>query len=458
MNVYSTKNKDNKLKNIYLTNRNSLILNKTDIINEQNYNKKIKVFLETYKLNKTLKEKRYEIDKSNNFLFEIHNFQYIDKLKEACKSIFSNDFYKKLFSNEINQVIFCINKLHKIIEKNNNKNDVIMKIIENFDILLKILGFILYSNQSSSLIKYFFEFIECYINYCQKEIKKLNDIESNILLNIFCDKLINPNNVLSNHANNLILKLSDIIGVDKIFLMLTNIIKYKNNKLKNKIITIILNIFDKINLADNILLKNVRNILILYFESELNIKNKIILLLKKTYEKIGEKDFYEFIQFLSNKQKEEILLKIYEKEIKNNDIKEKIFNKNGNTFKRYANSEEKRIKNISKLKKNGNNTPEKILNNRNYMKINKAIYKNGKTFNNYYSNTSNIKHHTKNNTSILRNKIHKNIIPNKSNQVTLTNSSFHRNIKRNINSNKIKTDKLKPKKNNNNIKKFKWNF
>ena len=196
----------------------------------------------------------------------------------------------------------------------------------------------------------------------------------------------------------------------------------------------------------------------MYFESELNIKNKIILLLKKTYEKIGEKDFYEFIQFLSNKQKEEILLKIYEKEIKNNDIKEKIFNKNGNTFKRYANSEEKRIKNISKLKKNGNNTPEKILNNRNYMKINKAIYKNGKTFNNYYSNTSNIKHHTKNNTSILRNKIHKNIIPNKSNQVTLTNSSFHRNIKRNINSNKIKANKLKPKKNNNNIKKFKWNF
>ena len=78
MNLYSTKNKDNKLKNIYLTNKNSIIFNKTDIINEQNYNKKIKVFLESYKLNKTLKEKRYEIDKSNNFLFEIHNFQYID--------------------------------------------------------------------------------------------------------------------------------------------------------------------------------------------------------------------------------------------------------------------------------------------------------------------------------------------------------------------------------------------
>ena len=405
-------------------------------LSTESNNKKIQIFLGDYKANKESKEKRLETDKRNNFLFEIHNFLYLSKIKEFSKEIFTPEFYEKLFSYDLNDMIFCINKINKFVEKNNKLNSNLEKIIENIDIILKIIGYVFYSNQSSSLTKIFFEFIKSYINVYEKNKINFTEIESNILLNIFCDKLINSNNSLANYAQELIIKISHLIGINKTFAMMTNLIKYKNSKLKDKIIELILKLYNEENIDNNILSKSIKNILNIYFESDLNIKNKIILLLRKIYKKFGEIYFDDYLKSFPPQQKEEILKNILNEEI-NNKLKEKPLIKNIYIGKKYPNSAQKR-----KINKNYNgNTLQNSIN------INKNIYsirknKNNsllnKTINNNYITQNNsrdkIKHHAKNNiynTTNLKNKHNKNIFINEKKENQLNNSAFNRKVKKN---------------------------
>ena len=435
-----------------LINNNSFEYSK-NIITDGNYNEKLKIFLDNYKINKMAKEKRYDLDKKNNFLLEIQNFNFLAKLKEISKTIFSPEFYKKFFSYDSTQVIYCINKLKLIIDKNNNKNDIILKIIENIDIILKTIGFIFISNQSSSLIKCFFEFIESLIKYYIKEKHIFNDIEIKILLNILCDKLINSNNLLAANANDLIFQLYNLIGDNKTYMMLVYLIKYKNNKLKNKIIDIILKIYEKRNIDNNIISKSLKNIISLYFESDITIKNKVIIILKKIYTVLDKSDFIESFKSLPSQQKEEIIIKILgEENIK--DFKEKVNINEVKRHKRHINSEQKKIVNKSKK---GNN----LLNKNIFMKVtyrkhnntNILNYKEDIIINNDYNSIDKNKYHVKNYNSNIKNKINKNYsnTSKKKKGVFLNNSVCHRKMNKNNNLNK--NDEIKNEINNDKIKK-----
>ena len=449
LNINNIKKKNYESNNVSfnLTTNNSFVNNNNGIIiNSINNNiKNKKIFLHNYKLNKLLKIKRYENDKKNNFLFEIHNFDYLPKLKEISKTIFVNEFYKNICSYEPNQVIYCINQMKDIIEKKNNKNDNIVKLIENFDIVLKILGYIFFINQSSSLLKNFYEFIECYINYYEKENINFNDIESNILLNIFCDKLIFSNSQLASKSDELIFKLSDYIGFNNAFMILSNLIKYKNSKLKNIIIDVIIKIYEESNIEYNIITKSLKNIVNLYLENDLNFKNKLIELLQKIYSNLGEKDFNEYIKHFSFQQKEELLSNIIESEKKNN-LKDNIKNI------RSSNSEQKRIIYKSQIRKNPKLNIEKE--NYNELKTERRINKETNSTSRPKSNITNRSHSKNNNknyikcnTPLLINKSKKHKISNynqKNNQnISIKDRKINISINTSININIKKNKKIK---------------
>ena len=433
-----------KYQSMNTTNNNSFItqmpMNSTiSKISNNHHDKSVKIFLDIYKINKAAKEKRYEMDKKNNYLFEKKNFQYLKKIKEISKTIFSNEFYKKLFSSDLEQIIFCINQLKNEIDKNNNKNEEISKIIENIDIILKIIGYVFNSNQSSSLVKNFFEFSESLIEYYKKENICFNIVESNILINIFCDKLLFSNNKLSNIANDLILKLSNLIGNNKSILLLSHLIRHKNNKLKNKIIDIISTIYDIKDLDNSTITKLVKNLLNLYFESDLSIKHKLIILLKKIYSKLGEELFNESLKMLQSKQKEEINIKILKKNESN--IKEKTPNKDIRNKRRIANSEQKRkIKNKigeksdfkSDRKNNFINNNQVI--NKNLNNINLTIFQTNKILNISLNEVKN-KDHQKNYSFIIKDKINKDIISKIRKDKKICTSVRHKNIENNSNLN-----------------------
>ena len=397
---------------------NNSIAHQKNISTDRNNSKNFKIFLENYKINKIQKENRYELDKKNNFLFEIQNFNYLPKLKEITKNIFTPECNKILFSYDPTYVINCVNLLKEIIDK--NKDDNIMKIIENLDIILKLIGYTLFSNKSTSLIKSFFEFMESLINYYIKEKHIFTDIEINILLNIFCDKLITTNSQLSSNANDLIFQLSNYVGDNKTYIMLVHLIKYKSNKLKEKIIDIIIKNLDKHNIDNNTLAKSLKNLICLYFESDSNIKNKIIYLLKIIYPKINKSDFNESIKNLSSQQKDEITMKIKDEEnLKDSDIDKYI---------RYSNSEEKRKMNKSQIGKSFFNkiNRKKNLAYRNITAEN-SIDKQKHIVNNYSTNAGN-----------KNNSIENRIIVNTKKINTLNNSNYKKNIKKKYDINKIK--------------------
>jgi len=455
-----TNTKKIKYQSMNTTNNNSFItpIPMNSAIYKISNSKSIKVFLDIYKINKSSKEKRYEMDKKNNYLFEKNNFQYLKKIKEISKTIFSPEFYKKLFSSDLDQIIFCINQLKNDIEKNNNKNDEISKIIENIDIILKIIRYVFNSNQSSSLVKNFFEFSESLIEYYTKENICFNIVESTILINIFCDKLIFSNNKLSNLAKDLILKISSLIGNNKSILLLSHLIRHKNNKLKSKIFDIISNIYENSEIDNNTISKILKNILNLYFESDLAIKNKIIILLKKIYSKFGEECFNESIKMLSSKQKEEINIKIMNKNESN--IKEKTPNKDIRNKKRIANSEQKRKRhNKNKIGEKSDGKSDKKNNyinnnqviNKNLNNINLTIFQTNKILNISLNDIKN-KGHQKNYSFIIKDKINKDIISKIRKDKNICNSVHHKKKENNSNLNESIKINANHRKNNSVIK------
>ena len=272
-------------------------------------------------------------------------------------------------------------------------------------------------------------------------------------MNIFCDKLIYSNNQLSNKSNELILKLTNLIGSNCSFMILSNLIKYKNNKLKNIIIDIIIKIYEESNIGHNILTKSLKNLVILYLENDLNFRNKLAELLKKIYSNLGEKDFNEYIKNFSFQQKEELLSNILDKK-NNNDLKDNI--KINNNGKRYSNSEQKRIKYKIQTRDNSKCCIEKEIynnfkNNRHHETYSIHHKTNNNINNNNYLEDSN-KYHKKNNTSIFKNKIKKEQTLNYTKKRNHNNSINLRKINKNFNINIIKKNK-KPNILNNSINK-----
>ena len=438
----------NQMNRSVILNKNSLKLDKDKDI--QVFKNK-PVFLPNYKFKSGEKEKRLEIDLRNNFLFEIQNFDYLKKIKESTKKVFSPEFHKQIFSMDIPEVISSINKLKYILEKKGNNDDEenLFNLINNVDIVLKILGYALSANQSSSLIKNFFEFSETLINYYEKESIMFNDIESNILLNIFCDKLLNNNVQLTNYSNNLITKLTEMIGENKIFMMLIHLIQYKIVKLRYKIIDIIIKIHSNSNIDNSTLSKTLINIINLWFESDHNIKNKIKAMIKKIYISLGKSEFKSIIKYLTDKQKDEVFLKILDEdenniyEILNNEEDKINFKRSRSVCRRPVKTEQNNLikPNNTRMSVKKDKNKSTILeiyselkgNDKTNRRKNNDLISDKKKLN--YNNTTNTK-----NIIAMKAKNKNNLDKNDKNSLNIKKNNVNKDIKGNRNNNILKTE------------------
>ena len=317
---------------------------------------KNKVFLPNYKIKKGVKEKRYEKDKKNNYFLELQNFDCLPKIKETFKNIFTTDFITKFFSNDLRLINQAISQLKNYINEslNSNNEDNLNKLIDNLDMILKVIASKIYNNQTASLIKTYFIFSDTLINIYKIKKYIFNDTEINILLNTFVDKLSNSNAILKETACNLIWFLNDQIDSSKTFITLIHLLEYKNAKLKTEIIDIIIKLFEKSDFDIYIYTKVLKNIIREYFEADFNSKKKILFLLQNIYNIIGN-EFWKYTIFLSSKDRDELEnnIDIQENDINNNNSSKEyeIDDFSGSGF-----GEEDLIDNNNLKKKKINNT------------------------------------------------------------------------------------------------------
>ena len=283
-------------------------VNPKKFINNNISRKKNQIFLPNYKIKKGFKEKRYEKDKKNNFYFEVQNFDYLPKVSELLKTIFTPEFISKIFSNDLKLINSSLSQLKVLIDEsiNSNNDENYNKLIDNLDLILKVIGIKVSSNQTASLIKSFFIFADTLINSYKIKNYTFNDTEINILLNIFADKLTNNNLILKETACNLIYFLNDQIESSKTFVMLIHLFEYKNAKLKTEIIDIILKLYDSSNFDITIISKVLKILVRAYFEADFNSKKKVLSLLQDIYSSIGD-DFWKYTKNLSSTDRDELV-------------------------------------------------------------------------------------------------------------------------------------------------------
>ena len=272
-----------------------------------NDNGKNKLFLSSFKIKKGVKEKRYEKDKKNNLYSELQNFDYLPKIKDYFKNIFTNDFITKIFSNDLQRINSAISQLKIFLDEslNTNNQENFNKLIDNLDLILKVIASKIFNNQTASLIKSFFIFADTLINIYKIRKFLFNDTEINILINTFVDKLTNTNVILKETACNLIWFLNDQIDSSKTFITLVLLLEYKNAKLKSEIIDIIIKLSENSNFDINVYTKVLKNLIREYFEADFNSKKKVLFLLQNIYNIIGN-DFWKYTIFLSSKDRDEL--------------------------------------------------------------------------------------------------------------------------------------------------------
>ena len=275
--------------------------------NNENNNGKNKLFLPNYKIKKGVKEKRYEKDKKNNFFSELQNFDYLPKIKESFKNIFNNDFITKLFSNDLRGINSAISQLKYFLDEslNTNNEENFCKLIDNLDLILKVIASKIYNNQTASLIKTFFIFADTLINIYKIKRYVFNDTEINILINAFVDKLTNTNLILKETACNLIWFLNDQIEHSKTFITLVHLLEYKNAKIKSEIIDLIIKLFENSNFDLYVITKVLKILIREYFDSDFSSKKKVLFLLQNIYNIIGN-EFWKYTIFLSSKDRDEL--------------------------------------------------------------------------------------------------------------------------------------------------------
>ena len=268
---------------------------------------KNKLFLPNYKIKKGLKEKRYEKDKKNNLYSELQNFDYLPKIQEYFKNIFTNDFIIKFFSNDLRWINSSISQLKIYLDEslNLNSEENFNKLIDNLDLILKVIASKIFNNQTASLIKTYFIFADTLINIYKIRKYTFNDTEINILLNTFVDKLTNSNLILKETAGNLIWFLNDQIEPAKTFITLIHLYQYKNAKLKTEMIDIIIKLYENSDFDIYIVTKVLKILIREYLEADFNSKKKFLYLLQNIYNMIGN-EFWKYTIFLSSKDRDEL--------------------------------------------------------------------------------------------------------------------------------------------------------
>ena len=344
-----------------------------------------KIFLSNYKIHKGAKEKRMEIDKKNKFCLENLIFDYIPKLKEQFKYIFNQEQISKMFSDDIKIINSSIDRIKKALIDNNTQN----KVIENLDLILKFCGWKLMLNQTPSLIKTFYELSEEIFKIYESKNYIFEKTESNILLNIFCERLTSPNNIFKDNASYYISIIANNIGMKKTFIQLLYICITKNVKLKIEIIEEINTIYSSGEIDDNYLSKAAKGIIKIYIEGDKIVRNKIIPLIKEVFKVIGD-DIWRFTGELSEKERDNLyeeLCNEYEEELENesNEFNDDMeFVNNENDLSNFKND-------VSSISNNNNNSS--YLSNRSKLICEKidTIIKDKKEFSSPNKNDNNSK-------------------------------------------------------------------
>ena len=235
------------------------------------------IFLSHYKSRPNVKERRCENDKKSKFNIESNNFEYFNKIKETLKLVFTSEQISNMYNTDIKKNILSLTLLNQALIYPKTQ----VYIMDNLDLILKYFAWKLCTNQNSALAKVVFEF--CDNLYNKVNDLKLNDIEINVLFNLFCDKLVSSVTTLKDKSRNL---LSGYIGLttqQKAFQMLLSIAYYKPNKTKCDIIEYVFTIYSTGEINDYCLKKNCNAIMKLYVRSDNIVRNNLINLIKELY-------------------------------------------------------------------------------------------------------------------------------------------------------------------------------
>ena len=282
---------------------NSTILRKKEIKSFQKnqtqlskINNNTAVFLMNVKVipNKT---KRFDKDKKTKFNLETANKDYFIKLKEQCKSLFTEIFSKKIFSDDFRKQVEAFKDMKGQIDK----KMYLPIFFDNLDLILKIIGIKILNNFNPTLMKNLFEFLDSLFTVLSENKYKLNETESNIIISILIDKLSLNNNTLREHCLSLLNKYIEFLETNKIMVTVINIALSKNNKIKTDILDLAIDLVskDKLNISTKVYAKLFCKFLPFY---ENVIRSKTLSLFQEIYSNIGE-ELWNMIE-ISDKDRE----------------------------------------------------------------------------------------------------------------------------------------------------------
>ena len=153
---------------------------------------------------------------------------------------------------------------------------------DNLDLILKIIGIIIFNNLTPILVKNFFEFLDSLYQVISENKYEINEIESNIIISLLIDKLSLNNKFLRDNLLSLLNKYIEYMDANKIMVTVINITLNKNNKIKSDILDLIIDLVnqDKLNISTKVYTKLLCEFLPIY---ENGIRNKTLPLFKNIY-------------------------------------------------------------------------------------------------------------------------------------------------------------------------------
>ena len=256
---------------------------------------------------KSSKEKRFEIDKKFKFNLETLGPDYENKLRDQLKGLFTEDFLKKIFSDEFKSVIEGMNSLKGVIDRKENIN----LCLDFLDLIFKMIGYKFMSNQNPSMLKSLFEFLDSLVQLLTSNSFVLNDTESNIIIPLLVEKLSLTNSLLKEHVVFLLNNYINIVGTNKATLIMLNTALTKNQKIKSEILDLTTDLY--LNDGIDIATRQYARVFAKYLAiNDNNVKAKSIALFKEIYAKIGD-DLWSYID-LNEKEREFLEEYLYEYE------------------------------------------------------------------------------------------------------------------------------------------------
>ena len=274
----------------------SCILTKKDLVKKKSGLVMNNVFINNVKVVPS-KMKRIEKDRISKISLDTFSKEYERKLKETCKGLFTEEFSKLIFCDDFKKEVQALKEMKFQID---NK-EYISLYLDNFDLIIKILGIKINGNLNPTLCKNLFEFLDSVYKMILENSYQINEIEANITTSLLIDKLSLNNSTLKEYLLTLLNKFIEIADPNKIMITILNNSLAKNNKIKTDILDITIELYlgKKLNIST----KNFIKIFAKYISINDNaVKSKTLLLFKEIYSNMGD-DFFVLIEFLPEKDK-----------------------------------------------------------------------------------------------------------------------------------------------------------